>query len=137
MVASRSSDGAGGIYDQLGGGFAATASTRVAIPHFEKMLYDNGPLLALYADLARVDGRHAVRGRRARPSSRGDPANARCRTGVFLEPRCGQRGEEGKFYVWSADEGARCSRRSSPRSSPALRLDGPPNFEGPSLEPSA
>ena len=45
---------------------AATASMREwTIPHFEKMLYDNGPLLALYADLARVDRR-----RRASPTSR-------------------------------------------------------------------
>src|SRR5206468_761803 len=41
----------GGIYDQLGGGFSRySVDAQWMIPHFEKMLYDNGPLLALLAD---------------------------------------------------------------------------------------
>ena len=41
----------GGIYDQIGGGFCRySVDERWEIPHFEKMLYDNGPLLGLYAD---------------------------------------------------------------------------------------
>ncbi|HEX8873359.1 MAG TPA: DUF255 domain-containing protein, partial [Nitrosospira sp.] len=41
----------GGIYDQLGGGFCRYSTDQAwRIPHFEKMLYDNGPLLRLYAD---------------------------------------------------------------------------------------
>ena len=37
----------GGIYDQLGGGFCRySVDQHWTIPHFEKMLYDNGPLLA-------------------------------------------------------------------------------------------
>jgi uncharacterized protein YyaL (SSP411 family) len=41
---------AGGIYDQIGGGFCRySVDARWAIPHFEKMLYDNGQLLCLYA----------------------------------------------------------------------------------------
>ncbi len=41
----------GGIYDQLGGGFCRYSTDAYwLIPHFEKMLYDNGPLLRLYAD---------------------------------------------------------------------------------------
>src|SRR5205823_1740757 len=41
----------GGIYDHLGGGFCRYSTDRYwTIPHFEKMLYDNGPLLALYSD---------------------------------------------------------------------------------------
>jgi uncharacterized protein YyaL (SSP411 family) len=47
----------GGIHDQLGGGFCRySVDAEWTIPHFEKMLYDNGPLLGLYADLARVTG---------------------------------------------------------------------------------
>ena len=42
---------AGGIYDQIGGGFCRySVDERWNIPHFEKMLYDNGQLLCLYAD---------------------------------------------------------------------------------------
>jgi uncharacterized protein YyaL (SSP411 family) len=47
----------GGLYDQLGGGFCRySVDERWEIPHFEKMLYDNGPLLRLYADAWRVSG---------------------------------------------------------------------------------
>ncbi len=50
----------GGIYDQIGGGFCRySVDERWNIPHFEKMLYDNGQLLFLYADAYQVnkDGR--------------------------------------------------------------------------------
>lgn len=41
----------GGVYDQIGGGFARySTDTKWHIPHFEKMLYDNGQLLSLYSD---------------------------------------------------------------------------------------
>ncbi|MDP1681797.1 MAG: DUF255 domain-containing protein, partial [Burkholderiales bacterium] len=47
----------GGIYDQLGGGFCRySVDAQWAIPHFEKMLYDNGPLLGLYADAYALTG---------------------------------------------------------------------------------
>ncbi|WP_407442390.1 thioredoxin domain-containing protein [Rhodococcus sp. (in: high G+C Gram-positive bacteria)] len=47
----------GGIYDQLGGGFARySVDAGWVVPHFEKMLYDNALLLRLYAHLARVTG---------------------------------------------------------------------------------
>jgi uncharacterized protein YyaL (SSP411 family) len=50
----------GGIQDQLGGGFYRySVDAEWTIPHFEKMLYDNGPLLSLYADLARAKGEAA------------------------------------------------------------------------------
>jgi uncharacterized protein YyaL (SSP411 family) len=53
---------AGGIYDQLGGGFCRySVDERWQIPHFEKMLYDNGPLLALYAEAWRQSGEPAFR----------------------------------------------------------------------------
>ena len=42
----------GGIYDQIGGGFARYAVDATwTIPHFEKMLYDNGQLLGTYERL--------------------------------------------------------------------------------------
>ncbi|MEP7158179.1 MAG: thioredoxin domain-containing protein [Chloroflexota bacterium] len=50
-IARRSLDamGAGGIYDQLGGGFARYATDRIwLVPHFEKMLYDNAQLARAY-----------------------------------------------------------------------------------------
>ncbi len=50
----------GGLYDQLGGGFCRySVDERWEIPHFEKMLYDNGALLAAYADAASATGEPA------------------------------------------------------------------------------
>ena len=47
----------GGIYDQLGGGFARySVDARWVVPHFEKMLYDNAQLLRVYAHLCRATG---------------------------------------------------------------------------------
>ncbi|MEH6406693.1 MAG: thioredoxin domain-containing protein, partial [Leeuwenhoekiella sp.] len=41
----------GGVYDQIGGGFSRySTDMKWHIPHFEKMLYDNGQLLSLYSD---------------------------------------------------------------------------------------
>ena len=52
----------GGIYDHLGGGFCRYSVDRFwTIPHFEKMLYDNGPLLALYAQMFQISGDESFR----------------------------------------------------------------------------
>ena len=50
----------GGMYDQLGGGFARySVDANWVVPHFEKMLYDNALLLRVYAHLWRADRRRA------------------------------------------------------------------------------
>ena len=55
VVETLAAMASGGIYDQLGGGFHRYATdARWIIPHFEKMSYDNGPLLRTYARAARV-----------------------------------------------------------------------------------
>ena len=47
----------GGLYDQIGGGFARYSTDGYwKVPHFEKMLYDNGQLLSLYANAYRITG---------------------------------------------------------------------------------
>ena len=123
---------AGGIHDQLGGGFCRySVDAEWSIPHFEKMLYDNGPLLALYADAARATG---------------EPAYAETATGIVAwllrEMRApdgafrssldaDSEGEEGRFYVWSRDEArALLADDEFAVAAPHYGLDGPPNFEG-------
>jgi uncharacterized protein YyaL (SSP411 family) len=121
----------GGIYDHLGGGFARySVDAEWMIPHFEKMLYDNGPLLRLYADawtvtrnplFARVAAETAAWVMRDMQSAEG---------GYFSSLDADSEHEEGKFYVWTPDEvRSLVSPDEYAVLAPYYGLDGPPNFE--------
>ncbi len=122
----------GGIHDQLGGGFCRYAVDAAwSIPHFEKMLYDNGPLLGLYADMARIDPQGEW-GQVARGIVGWAVREMRAPDGAFYSSLdADSEGEEGRFYVWSKDE---VERLLSPDEyavlAPHFGLDRPPNFEG-------
>jgi uncharacterized protein len=121
----------GGLYDQLGGGFARySVDQHWGIPHFEKMLYDNGPLLRLYTDgwllwkeqdFQRVVEETAAWVLREMQSPRG---------GYYSTLDADSEHEEGKFYVWRDDE---VRSLVSPEEYPVVAfyygLDEPANFE--------
>ncbi len=130
VTLSRMADG--GIHDQLGGGFCRySVDAEWSIPHFEKMLYDNGPLLGLYADVARVTGEprfadvaHGIVGWMTGVMRAADGA-------FFSSEDADSEGEEGKFYVWTRDEvRALLAPDDYEVAAPHWGLDGAPNFEG-------
>jgi hypothetical protein len=122
----------GGIFDQLGGGFCRySVDAQWSIPHFEKMLYDNGPLLALLADAWRVTG-DALYARCAESTAGWLQREMQSPEGGYYSSLdADSEHEEGKFYVWDAHEArALLTAEEWETVAPHFGLDGPPNFEG-------
>ena len=122
----------GGIYDHLGGGFCRySTDRRWVIPHFEKMLYDNGSLLGLYSDALGLGSDKLF-------------ADAVCETaewmmremqhpegGYYAAQDADSEGVEGKFYVWRRDAVKRALTEDEYLVVETLYgLDKPANFEG-------
>ena len=123
----------GGIYDQLGGGFCRYSVDQYwAIPHFEKMLYDNGPLIALYSDAWRVTQQPLFKQVVAETAAWVmREMQAPDDGGYYSSLDADSEHEEGRFYVWTPDA-ARSLLTADEYAIVASHygLDGAPNFEG-------
>src|SRR5690606_531575 len=123
----------GGLYDHLGGGFFRYSVDRQwTIPHFEKMLYDNAALLALYADA------HAATGDAELARVASETADWMIRDmqdpggGFYSTLDADAAGREGGFYVFMPEElDAVLTPDEAAVAKRVYGLDRPANFEDP------
>jgi uncharacterized protein YyaL (SSP411 family) len=103
LTLTRMADG--GVFDHLGGGFCRYSVDRYwQIPHFEKMLYDNGPLLALYAQAALATGDRLFADS-ASATAGWMLADMQAKNGGFFSTRdADSEGHEGIYYLWRPEQ---------------------------------
>ncbi len=96
---------AGGIYDQIGGGFARySTDQRWLVPHFEKMLYDNALLTRTYLEAFQVTGEARYRTVAAETLDYILAEMTSAEGGFYSATDADSEGVEGKFFVWTPTE---------------------------------
>jgi uncharacterized protein YyaL (SSP411 family) len=132
-LARRSFDrmSAGGLYDQLGGGFHRyTVDAHWLVPHFEKMLYDNALLARLGVHLWQASGDVTVRWIVERTLAWVQREMTDPEGGWYSSLDADSEGEEGRFYVWSASELRSALGAESPVAEAYWGVTEAGNFEG-------
>ncbi len=122
----------GGLFDQLGGGFFRyTVDATWTIPHFEKMLYDNGQLLSLLARVGQDATQQAEFSRAATLTADWLARELSAADGAFFAALDADTpAGEGAYYVWTpAEVEAALPPRAAAAARHAFGLDGSPNFE--------
>ena len=123
---------AGGLFDHLGGGFCRySTDEQWMIPHFEKMLYDNGPLLWLNTQAWCITGDRHYRDAAVETADWVMREMQSDTGGYYSALDADSEGEEGKFYVWSPEiVAAHLDNNEYELVARRFGLDRPANFEG-------
>ena len=120
----------GGIWDHIGGGFHRYSVDRFwRIPHFEKMLYDNGQLVVVYTQAFELTKRAQYRRVVERTLDWALREMRDSQGGFYSALDAESEKVEGKFYRWELDEVKAALGDNYQLYAKTYRLDEPPNFE--------
>jgi len=123
---------AGGIYDHLGGGFSRySVDNYWMIPHFEKMLYDNGPLLSLYAQAYALTHSEQFKNVCTGTTSWLIREMQSPEGGYYSTLDADSEGKEGTYYIWTREQIEQAlSKEEYAIFAPCFGINRSANFEG-------
>src|SRR6188474_759768 len=117
---------AGGVHDQIGGGFARySVDTVWLVPHFEKMLYDNAQLARAYLHGWQALGQERYRRVCERTLEWALREMRGPEGGFFSALDADSEGEEGRFYVWTPEEIRAALTAESPATANCIKFSSP------------
>ncbi len=121
---------AGGIYDQVGGGFSRYSTDgNWHVPHFEKMLYDNAQLVSLYTHAWQLTKNPEYKKIVYETLEFIDKEMTSPEGGFYSSIDADSEGEEGKFYVWTKEEVESVLGKEAPLFIDYFNITKPGNWE--------